>query len=347
MADARVTQQAALAIEEGSPDARVTQQAALVLEDVPAVDARTTQQAALALSWVPVGAQVTQQAALALCAHTPCLTQRAQCWAILRADGAAHYFTTHDQQIAFGGQTYTPCASLSPSASDNAVATTGGSSDTTVTGILSEDYISAHDVAGGLYDNARVEVWDVPWAGDDMPRLIIRGVLSETTQGAAGYTATILSASTRLAQKPLLETYTPACRARFGDTRCKFDAEALRVSGSVTAITTKNVLNRARRRLFTDSARAEADGFYALGELTWVTGSNAGIKSEVKTFSTGGAFELWEPALDDIQIGDTYSLIPGCAKTKAACIAYANLDNFRGFPDIPGQDVLIRTPNAK
>lgn len=294
-------------------------------------------------------ARITQAALLVLGNFTPCLTQRAQCWAITRADGVAHHFTTHDQAITFGGATYTPCASLSPSAMDAAIVTGGGISDTTIQGLISDDYISARDLAGGLYDNARVEVWLVPWgsgATADSPRLLLRGLLSEVSQGLAGYTGTVLSHTARLAQRPMVETYTPACRAEFGDARCKIDSEALRVTGTVTAVGSKLSITRASRRLFADTSRSEAAGFFDLGLLRWESGPNIGLQSEVKRFTAGGTIELWEPALEDIVVGHAYSIKPGCAKTKADCIDYGNLANFRGFPDIPGQDAITETPNA-
>ena len=35
----------------------------------------------------------------------------------------------------------------------------------------------------------------------------------------------------------------------------------------------------------------------------------------------------------------------GCGKTRADCMGFANIVNFRGFPDVPGTDQVLRYPN--
>jgi hypothetical protein len=40
-------------------------------------------------------------------------------------------------------------------------------------------------------------------------------------------------------------------------------------------------------------------------------------------------------------------LFPGCDKTRATCVAkFSNILNFRGEPDVPGQDKYYTGPNA-
>jgi uncharacterized phage protein (TIGR02218 family) len=48
---------------------------------------------------------------------------------------------------------------------------------------------------------------------------------------------------------------------------------------------------------------------------------------------------------EPIAIGDAFTVTAGCDKSFATCRArFANTDNFRGFPQIPGNDFLLASP---
>jgi hypothetical protein len=59
----------------------------------------------------------------------------------------------------------------------------------------------------------------------------------------------------------------------------------------------------------------------------------------------GGTLALYAPLAAVPAVGDTLEIRRGCEKTRAACMAYSNIDNFRGFPDVPGSDQVLRYPN--
>ena len=45
------------------------------------------------------------------------------------------------------------------------------------------------------------------------------------------------------------------------------------------------------------------------------------------------------------QVADTFNIIAGCDKLAATCkTKFSNMVNFGGFPFIPGNDKMIRTP---
>jgi len=49
-----------------------------------------------------------------------------------------------------------------------------------------------------------------------------------------------------------------------------------------------------------------------------------------------------------VQVGDTYTAKPGCDKSAEICkTKFDNFINFGGFPDVPGQDRIASTPDAK
>ena len=330
---------------------RVTQGSVLALASFSG-GLRLTHTATLALARDSYPVLVTQAAVLMLATTAPCATMRCQCWKLTRRDGRVFAFTTHDQIVEFMGLEYMPCNSLVASAFESGVISSGGSvGDAEVNGILADESITEHDLASGLFDGALVEIWQVSW-GDitDTPRRLAKGILGKTTQGGIRYTAELLSTGAKLSQRPLLDTVTPACRFRLGDGRCPVNLAALEVDSEVTGLLARNALQRNRFRQFVDSSLTEADGYFDFGRLTWTSGDNAGISSEVKSYDAGdNIITLWEIMPNEIQVGDEYTITPGCDGTRAAHTDKFGLTmaSFGGFPDIPGFDSMVQTPNAR
>jgi hypothetical protein len=99
-------------------------------------------------------------------------------------------------------------------------------------------------------------------------------------------------------------------------------------------------------RSITPSGIVESAGFFDGGLLTWETGKNAGRSMEIKAW-TGGVFKLFSRPFYLPQPGDRFVAHPGCDKTRATCkTKFSNLLNFRGEPDVPGQDKYYSSPNA-
>lgn len=347
--DERITQAAALVLIADDSDGRVTQAAILALtSDSPGV--RATQAAVLVLHNDEAAERVTQVAVLALVHETPCLQQLCQCWTITRQDGTVYRFTTHDEAVVLQGQTFQPCESLQATATSGGLVA-NGVGDVQLKGLITDDSITARDLFGGMFDGAIVEVWEAQWGDAErgfIPRRLAKGVLGEITQGDTHFRAEMLSPGARLQQRPLLNTHTPACRWNLGDGRCPVNIEALRVSGTVGALSAKNVLQRSDYRMFYDAARVEADAYFADGEITWTSGDNAGLRSEVRT-NEAGWVTLWAPMPYPIGLLDTYTLTPGCTKTTDDHTVKFGLDmvDFGGFPHLPGNDAILQTPNAK
>ncbi len=96
----------------------------------------------------------------------------------------------------------------------------------------------------------------------------------------------------------------------------------------------------------------KADGWFDEGLVTWLTGLNAGTSMEVKTWTKATkTIELFLPMPFAIQAGDTFEIYPGCDKTRSGAegckVKFANVVNFQGFPDVPGNDQVLRFPDAR
>lgn len=307
-----------------------------------------SQGAVLALCRDFTPSRISNGAVLMLCHEMARATRWCQCWIITRADGTVMGFTSLDVAVACNGVTCKPTPSLSASATEFQ-SVLGSVGNLELAGVISDSSITDEDLYGGVYDGAAVEVWQIPWDDSDgsVPKRLLAGSIGTVTQSLKeSFTAEVLTPAAKLNQTAMVQTYSPGCRFDIYDDRCGLARSDYLVTGSVTAISDANAVRLSRRRIFADSSRAEADDYFNGGTLTWTSGANSGASSEIKDFAAG-QFTLWEPTAFTIAAGDAYEAVPGCENTKDGCAKFSNFLNFGGFPDIPGIDEIIATPDAK
>ncbi len=149
-----------------------------------------------------------------------------------------------------------------------------------------------------------------------------------------------VTAGTTAAEQPVYDT-TPG--AETADGTAVFAArDAWTRHGTVT-----EVIDRSTVVVAIAEPRA-ADGWFTGGVFTWETGDNAGRACEVRSWVQATAtLTLFLPQPFAIQLGDAFRVWPGCDKRLATCTGrFGNVLNFRGEPYLPGQDELMRYPDA-
>lgn len=343
----RATQAGAYAARLAAGATRATQAGVYAAIKV-APPVRATQAGAYGAMLMAGDTRVTQAGAYAAIRllKPGCLTNEAQCWRIERTDGVVYRFTAHDKRLTFRGEVYEPCGSLVSSALQTS-AEYGATENMDLAGIIASGAITRGDLWGGLFDGAEVQVWRVDWSNTTNAELLAAGRCGSVEFGSSDFVFEVTTAGERLQQRPILQPYMPTCRFKLGDSRCGFNLEGARVSGSVTAVTAPDIRTGARRRIFTDTSRAEANSYFLLGRVTWVTGENAGTSYDVKEFISD-QFTLEQPTQYDIQIGDQYTVVPGCDRIFETCdTKFANSVNFGGYPHLRGTDDLQKTPGVK
>ncbi|MGE3622967.1 MAG: DUF2163 domain-containing protein [Bdellovibrionales bacterium] len=264
------------------------------------------------------------------------LTTLAYLVKITRRDGAVKGFTTFDSDLTVGGVTYKADGALTPSALES---TAGLATDNLeVTGMLDGGAIAGADIAAGLYDHARIDVYACNWADLSQGAVQLRrGWLGEVAVSGGHYVAELRGLHDLL-QRVVGDSYTPECRYDLGDSRCAVGLAPLTVTGAVTAVTDN--------ASFEDGARTEPAGVFNYGRLLWTSGANQGLAMEVKNWD-GAAFTLWLPMPGPIALGDGYSVHPGCDKRFATCRdKFSNGVNFGGFPHVPGVGNILKYPDA-
>lgn len=206
--------------------------------------------------------------------------------------------------------------------------------------------ISVADIESGVLANAAVTLFLVNYQDPDTYQDIRqRGYLGEISRTAEGVYRTEIRGLTQRLQQAIGATYGERCDVkRFGDARCSLNVEALAITGEITAVT-------SRRRFDTAldlGVLTPAAGYFETGEISFTTGANAGFLKQVKFDSVGavmGHFNLWDQLPNDPQVGDAFTVKPGCDRTYARCTFWENTLNFRGHGLwIPGLPKIIRAP---
>jgi uncharacterized phage protein (TIGR02218 family) len=249
-------------------------------------------------------------------------------------------FTDHDRTLTFDGVDHEPESGLDASA---AVANAGlqvGGLD--VTGAFASEKIAEADLEAGLYDNAQVETWLVNWVDPSQRHLMRKGSIGEVRRAGQSFTAEIRSLSHALDQVRG-RTFRATCDADLGDQRCTIDLASADWTASA-AVTATDGFVRLGALLPGD----RPTGFFDQGVLMFTTGTNAGRKSEVLRHvrdDDGDHVELWQAMVEAIVVGDAFTVSAGCDKRFSTCRdRFDNAVNFRGFPQMPGNDFALSYP---
>ncbi len=265
------------------------------------------------------------------------VTTLCHCWIVTRTDGLRLGFTDHDEDLVVDGVT---CSAESGATGTAVEQGTGLAADNLeIVGALTSGRLAESELARGLFDGAAVAVWRVDWASPADRVLILSGTVGEVSRGPTAFTAEVRGLADRLNQ-PRGRVYQRSCDALLGDARCGVDAGAAAIRGAGTVATV-----RSARSVTASGLSAYVSRWFEAGRLVWTSGANAGAAVEVRAHGLSGglaSLDLWEPMPAPISPGDTFQVTAGCDKSLASCRdKFANVLNFRGFPDLPGNDYAV------
>lgn len=271
------------------------------------------------------------------------VTTLAHCWKLVRRDGVTQGFTDHDRDLVVDGVTFHAGTGFTASEATSRFDLSVDGAE--ISGALDDDNaLTEADLAAGRYDAAGVETWLVDWSEPALKILTARGTLGEVRRAGAAFTAELRGLADLLSQDSG-RLYTAKCNADLGDARCKVDLAnaALRGNGTVAAVTGASTFTA-------DGLDGYATMLFSAGRLVWSSGANAGLAVEIKehrVVSGQARLSLWQAMAERIAVGDSFTVSAGCDKRFATCRdRFGNGDNFRGFPQIPGNDFLVSSPTA-
>ena len=271
-------------------------------------------------------------------------TTLASCWKIKRRDGVVLGFTSHDRNLIFdlgdgdGSLSYKAATGFNRSNIENSTDFAADNLD--VEGILSSDAITVSDLRAGRYDFAEVRIFDVNYKDLSQGALRLRrGYIGEVRREGERFVGELRGLLQAFEQE-LVELYSPACRADLFDGRCKLDPGPFTLPLEIDTV--------IDRRSFSVVYGGSED-FFAGSLAHFTGGANAGLKFEIKEWDLPARqVTLFLPMPFNAVAGDNLDLRAGCDKTLTTCRdRFSNVQNFRGEPYVPGNDLFFRTPNAQ
>lgn len=268
-------------------------------------------------------------------------TSLCTCWQIERLDAVVLGFTDHDRDISFGAVLHEAATGLQAS---EMISRTGFSvGGVEVSGGLISDRISDEDLQSGLFDNATVNIWLVNWIDPNERELLRTGHIGEIVREDGAFRAEIRGLASALDQEQG-RIYQPLCDADVGDARCRVDLSNPSNFSVGQVATTENAAHLAVAGL-----GAFALSWFTGGLLTFTGGANIGRSVEISAHRKLGGldhFDLWQPMVGEIDVGDAIHITAGCDKRFSTCQSkFNNHLNFQGFPHIPGTDFMLSYPN--
>lgn len=256
---------------------------------------------------------------------------------ITLADGTVLNYTTGEENIVFGGVTFSANGPL-PIIGQISWRL-GVEVDTLKLQLwalmtnLVESIAILQGVVQGKFDNALVLIQRVfmPTWGDVSAGSIIlfQGNVSDVPVADASHAEFDVKSRKELLNIPLpYRTYQPGCRWALYGPGCTLNASSFVVSGTLSAGSGQLLLN---------TNLTNVDQYFNEGLITFTGGNNTGVTRGVRQYvHASGQVLLFIPLLNLITIGDTFNIYPGCDKQQSTCnTKFSNLINFGGMPYIP------------
>ncbi len=260
------------------------------------------------------------------------------CWRLERRDGQILGFTDHDRDLTFDGVSYEAAAGMTASELTESLGL--GVNNLEVTSAVSSNRLDEKDLAGGVYDDARVDIYRVNWQ-DVAQRILMRsGSLGEVKRSGSAFSGEVRGIAHYL-QQPKGRLFQHNCDADVGDSRCTVNLSAAEFLGNGVVDVVQS-----KKRFSATGLSAFEPSWFARGLVSFTSGAAAGQKMEVKRHSIVGGtvwIELWQDVAGPLAVGQTFSVTAGCDKAPQTCRdKFTNMINFQGFPHMPGPDFVLQ-----
>jgi uncharacterized phage protein (TIGR02218 family) len=252
-------------------------------------------------------------------------------------DGTSIGITDHDRDLEFdlGDGSVTYQAGTGVLTSDVSQQEGLDADNYEVTGPLKDggDF-TLERVSGGRFNRARAYLFQVNWRNLAAGAIkLLAGNVSEVRIEGGQFAFEIRSDCDRFNQV-IGRLIVNNCDADYGDTRCGATPET--VEGTVTAVTDAMDFDVSYPGSY-------ADEYFNFGTVEFLTGDLAGTAPvEIHSWQETGVILLFTPLVEAPAVGDTLTIKRGCGKSRADCMARSNIENFRGFPEVPGSDQVFR-----
>lgn len=261
-----------------------------------------------------------------------------RCWKLTRQDGEVMGFTDHDRDLTFEEVVFRANTGLDAAALQSS---TGLSVDNSqAVGALSDFGLEEGDIRAGRYDGAEILAYIVNWRDVSQRVLQFRGSIGEIRRSGGQFEAELRGLAEALNQVQG-RAYHRKCSAVLGDKGCKFD---LGETGYVVDV----AVFAGRVSFDVDGLEAFEERWFEKGVFTVLSGDAVGLSGIIRSdryVRSKRVISLWADLPVEVGDGDSVRLQAGCDKHAETCrLKFHNFLNFRGFPNIPGDDWAMSYP---
>lgn len=261
-------------------------------------------------------------------------SQYAHIWLVKRQDGVRLGFTNHDRDLIIDGVPCIASTGLEAKDMNSELGLAPGGGD--VMGALQAAAIDEADIVAGLYDGAEITTYLCDYEPPFEKVLLDVAIIGEIRRDEIGFIAELRGLTHRLSEATG-RLYQKKCDADFGDQRCGIHLARADITHQSMI---EAVLAPGNYRL--SGLHALPNGAFNQGHLIFEQWPNKrfAIKSH---FQMGGAvmIELWS-APQRVEAGARVKAIIGCDKEFKTCTQrFQNSANFRGFPHMPGNEMVL------
>ena len=152
------------------------------------------------------------------------VTTLTTCMRIVRKDGIEFFFTEHDRDIVFDGDTYLASVGYDRTAIETDASLAADNFE--VTGLIDNVILLSTELKAGIFDYADVYTFIVNW--DDLSQgamKVKRGNLAEVSLLRGDIFKAEIQGITKALQQVVGELYSPESRTSLGDARCKIPVD--------------------------------------------------------------------------------------------------------------------------
>ena len=213
-------------------------------------------------------------------------------------------------------------------------------------GVFDSEAITDADLYAGRYDGCSITHFFVDWRVPEYGPISMSSY-SITSLAFTGETwqAEVVGLTGQLKPK-IGNIHSRNCSFKLGDSAtCGVDLGGLSFYG----VRVETIVDRGNFTAYNPDLPTTAADWFNLGTITWVTGDNRGVVSEVQDYSEGArTFSLQLSVPFTIQQGDTFDLSPGCDKRLTTCnTKFSNSLRFGGSPFMPSTDALAQSASQR
>lgn len=273
---------------------------------------------------------------------------RTDLYTLTLLDGTVYRWTSWENDLAVSGNTYLAAiAGAAPIVQRGAVQQTAGLQVDTLDVTLLGQGFSISGVplglkaAQGFFDGARLQVDHLIMQSPGDTSLL---PVSSFFEGRVS-TATPRGVNVELRVKSEIETLNvllpkflmqPACGNAVYDANCGLNRGTFTKSVTATGTPTTLIVTCSSA---TFSTAEKVASYFNLGVLKFTSGANSGLRQCVAAYSESAGvatFTLQLPFRYAPSAGDTFTVYPGCDRTKNTCLnKFNNLPQHRGFSHVP------------